>query len=139
MMKCYKNILHKGLRRDPVGGQENNTIRKSLTLLIKLSGECLCNTNFIQKQFGRFTHKKDVKHVVKRSAISGYGAELCAGRVGRAKARTATATSAIYTEDGNLLAEAEVLLVDIPDLEMTAEQLEALGWKVYPENVTSID
>ena len=94
-MKCYKNILHKGLRRDPVGGQENNTIRKSLTLLIKLSGECLCNTNFIQKQFGRFTHKKDVKHVVKRSAISRYGTELCAGRVGRAKGVTALARRSV--------------------------------------------
>ena len=61
------------------------------------------------------------------------------GRVGKSKRRTATATSAIYTQDGKLLAEAEVLLVDIPDLEMTPEQLEALGWKVYPEEVTSID
>lgn len=61
------------------------------------------------------------------------------GRVGKAKARTATATSALYLEDGTLLAEAEVLLVNIPDLEMTPEQLDELGWKVYPEDVTSID
>jgi acyl-CoA thioesterase FadM len=61
------------------------------------------------------------------------------GRVGKSKARTATATSAIYLEDETLLAEAEVLLVDIPGLEMTPEQLDELGWKVYPEDVTSID
>jgi uncharacterized protein (TIGR00369 family) len=61
------------------------------------------------------------------------------GRVGKAKRRTATATSAIYTQDGKLLAEAEVLLVDIPGLELSPEQLNELGWKVYPEDVTSID
>jgi uncharacterized protein (TIGR00369 family) len=60
------------------------------------------------------------------------------GKVGRSRARTATATSTIYTEDGKLLAEAEVLLVDIPGLELTQEQLDELGWKVYPEEVTSI-
>ncbi len=61
------------------------------------------------------------------------------GRVGKSKRRTATATSALYLEDGTLLAEAEVLLVDIPGLEMTAEQLAELGWKVYPEDITSVD
>ena len=61
------------------------------------------------------------------------------GKVGKSKARTATASSAIYTQDGKLLAEAEVLLVDIPDLELTQAQLDELGWKVYPEAVTSID
>lgn len=61
------------------------------------------------------------------------------GRVGKSKARTATATSAIYLQDGTLLAEAEVLLVDIPDLKFSNADLEAIGWKVYPEEVTRID
>jgi acyl-coenzyme A thioesterase PaaI-like protein len=61
------------------------------------------------------------------------------GKVGKSKARTATATSALYTQDGKLLAEAEALLVDIPDLEMTQAQLDELGWKVYPEDVQIID
>jgi acyl-CoA thioesterase FadM len=61
------------------------------------------------------------------------------GKVGKSKARTATATASLFTQDGKLLAEAEALLVDIPDLEMTPAQLDELGWKVYPEDVRSID
>ena len=61
------------------------------------------------------------------------------GRAGRSKARTATATSALYLQDGALLAEADALLVDIPDLELTPAQLDELGWRVYPEDVTCIE
>lgn len=61
------------------------------------------------------------------------------GRMGKSKARTAMATSAIYAQDGSLLAEAEVLLMDIPGLKMSQADLDALGWKVYPEEATSID
>ncbi len=55
------------------------------------------------------------------------------GRAGKDKGRVATATSAIYSADGQLLAEAEALLVNVPSEGMTQADLEALGWKVYPE------
>jgi uncharacterized protein (TIGR00369 family) len=55
------------------------------------------------------------------------------GKTGTNKRRTATATSAIYDHDGDLLAEAEALLVNVPDEMVQDIDLEALGWKVYPE------
>ncbi|MBN1149142.1 MAG: PaaI family thioesterase [Anaerolineales bacterium] len=55
------------------------------------------------------------------------------GKVGVSKRRTATATSAIYDQEGNLLAEAEALLVNVPEEMCQNIDLEALGWKVYPQ------
>jgi acyl-coenzyme A thioesterase PaaI-like protein len=55
------------------------------------------------------------------------------GHAGKSKARTAVATGAIYGPDGDLLAEAEALLVDIPSDVVDSVDLEAQGWKVYPD------
>jgi acyl-coenzyme A thioesterase PaaI-like protein len=53
------------------------------------------------------------------------------GRAGKNKGRTATAIGAIYDAEDELLAEAEVLLVDVPTKMLGRTDLEALGWKVY--------
>jgi len=55
------------------------------------------------------------------------------GRMEEDRGRTATATSAIYNEQGTLLAEAEALLVNLPESMLEQADLEALGWKVYPD------
>jgi len=55
------------------------------------------------------------------------------GKAGERRRRTASATSEIYDQEGNLLAEAEALLVDVPDNVLEGVDLEVLGWKVYPE------
>jgi len=55
------------------------------------------------------------------------------GRAGVVKARVAEATSAIYDPDGVLLAEAEAILVNVPDTIIASVDLEDLGWKVYPD------
>ncbi len=55
------------------------------------------------------------------------------GRSAKTKGRTATSTGAIYDETGTLLAEAEALLIDIPEDIFAGTDLEALGWKVYPD------
>ena len=55
------------------------------------------------------------------------------GRAGVDKGRSATATSAIYNQDGVLLAEADALLVNVPDEMVSIDDLESFGWKVYPE------
>jgi uncharacterized protein (TIGR00369 family) len=55
------------------------------------------------------------------------------GQAGKSKSRTAAATGRIYDQEGNLLAEAEALLVDIPADVISAADLPALGWKVYPD------
>ncbi len=55
------------------------------------------------------------------------------GRAGMVKSRTAEATSAIYDQQGTLLAEAEAVLVNVPSEKFAQDDLEALGWKVYPD------
>lgn len=54
-------------------------------------------------------------------------------KAGVVKRRTATATSAILDAGGAILADADVLLVDIPGPAPAASELEAVGWKIYPD------
>jgi acyl-CoA thioesterase FadM len=56
------------------------------------------------------------------------------GKAGNSRGRTAAATAAIYDDAGTLLAEADALLVDIPGEVLDNADLEALGWKVYPDD-----
>lgn len=55
------------------------------------------------------------------------------GRAGKRRNRSATASGAIYDPQGNLLAEAEAVLVDVPEGVIDTVNLEALGWRVYPD------
>jgi acyl-coenzyme A thioesterase PaaI-like protein len=55
------------------------------------------------------------------------------GRAGKDKGRTATATGEIRGPQGDLLAEAEALLIDVPADYLSDVDLEALGWKVYDD------
>jgi acyl-coenzyme A thioesterase PaaI-like protein len=56
---------------------------------------------------------------------------LLEGRVGKNKSRTATAHSSLSDRSGAILAEADVVLVDVPEETLSGVDLEALGWKVY--------
>lgn len=49
----------------------------------------------------------------------------------KSKGRTAISKGVIYSPDGEILAEAEALLVDLPQETLERADLEALGWKVY--------
>ena len=53
------------------------------------------------------------------------------GKAGKSRGRTATSTGQILGPDGSVLAEAEALLVDVPEDVVGTANLEALGWKVY--------
>lgn len=53
------------------------------------------------------------------------------GRAGESRRRSAKATGAIYNAEGELLAEAEALLVEVPEDLVGKTDLETLGWKVY--------
>jgi acyl-coenzyme A thioesterase PaaI-like protein len=55
------------------------------------------------------------------------------GTAGARKGRMAEATSAIYGPDGDLLADAEAILVDVPDDMLSNVDLSTLGWRVYAE------
>jgi len=53
-------------------------------------------------------------------------------RAVQSKRRSATSTAQVYGPGGELLAEAEAVLVNVPPETVANANLEALGWKVYP-------
>lgn len=55
------------------------------------------------------------------------------GSAGRRRGRVAEAHSEIMNENGEVLAEAELVLVDIPESQLAGLDREALGWRVYSE------
>jgi len=55
------------------------------------------------------------------------------GHAGKNKRHTATATGEIFGPDGELLAEAEALLVNVPQTAIESVDLKELGWKVYED------
>lgn len=56
------------------------------------------------------------------------------GKAGESRGRTATATSTIYDQAGNILAEAEALLINVPDQVVQNVDLAQLGWQIYPQD-----
>ncbi len=55
------------------------------------------------------------------------------GRMEQRRGRLATARGEIRLADGSLGAEAQAVLSDIPGMPGGVSQVEALGWKVYPD------
>lgn len=60
------------------------------------------------------------------------------GKIGKSKKRAATATGEIYGPDEELLAQADALLIEVPDEMLDSVDIESLGWKVYDQNVDII-
>lgn len=83
-----------------------------------------------------FTARLDIRY--RRNVPIGVPLRLV-GRAGKAKGRTATATGEVYGPDGALLAQSEALLVDVPGEFVESTDLEALGWKVYPDGDSQPD
>lgn len=55
------------------------------------------------------------------------------GKALESRGRKSTACAALYDQDDNLLAEAQALMIKVPDQMLNNVDMEALGWKVYPE------
>lgn len=55
------------------------------------------------------------------------------GIAGKCKQRSAQARGELYGPDGDLLAEADLVLVDLPESFTQATSLDMTGWRVYPE------
>jgi uncharacterized protein (TIGR00369 family) len=51
----------------------------------------------------------------------------------KSKKRTATSVAEIFGPAGELLAEADAVLINIPEDKISNVDLESLGWKVYPD------
>jgi acyl-coenzyme A thioesterase PaaI-like protein len=60
------------------------------------------------------------------------------GRLVRRKPRTAVAHGELYLESGNLAAEADATLFEGSPLETQPGGVEALGWKVYPDDPVAV-
>ena len=50
---------------------------------------------------------------------------------GERRGRVSFASSEIQSMDGKILADAELVLMDIPESQFTDVDLEAMGWRVY--------
>jgi acyl-coenzyme A thioesterase PaaI-like protein len=55
------------------------------------------------------------------------------GIAGQRRGRVSKAHSEIQNLEGEILAEAELVLVDMPEEKLTGVDPEALGWRVYPD------
>lgn len=77
-----------------------------------------------------FTARLDIRY--RKNVPVGQPLRLV-GRAGPTKSRTAEASSAIYDLEGTLLADAVVLLVNVPERMVQTTDLAALGWQVYPD------
>lgn len=80
-----------------------------------------------------FTAKLDVRY---RKNVPVGRSLLLVGKAGPTKSRTAEAHSAIYDQEGTLLADADILLVNVPEKMIQSTDLANLGWKVYPDEET---
>jgi uncharacterized protein (TIGR00369 family) len=82
-------------------------------------------------QASNFMYTAELKVKYKKKVPIGQPLKII-GRRGKRLRWTAEATAEIYDAQGDLLASATALLVDVPD-QIPAEELEQLGWKVYPD------
>ncbi len=55
------------------------------------------------------------------------------GAAGQHRGRVVEAHAEIHNMDGEVLAEAELILVDIPENQLENVNLPAMGWQVYPD------
>ncbi len=56
------------------------------------------------------------------------------GKAGKTRSKSAEAWAGIYNKETNeLLAEGNVLLINVPEDQFNTSRLIELGWKVYPE------
>ncbi len=77
-----------------------------------------------------FTGKMEVKY--RRNVPIGKPLKIV-GKAGKSKGKMGEGWAGIYDEAGTLLAEAKALLIDVPNDVLADSDLEALGWKVYPD------
>ncbi|MBT7781298.1 MAG: hypothetical protein HN741_00080 [Anaerolineae bacterium] len=77
-----------------------------------------------------YTGKMEVKY--RKNVPIGIPLKII-GKAGKMKKRTAEGWAGIYHPDGQLLAEATALLFNVPEEMLASANLDALGWKVYPD------
>ncbi len=99
------------------------------SLLDELSGRALMGSDPQRPRF-MYTAKLEIKY--RQNVPIGKPLRIV-GKALRSKGRVAEGWAGIYDSQGNLLAEATALLVDVPAERIDFSQLEALGWKIYQD------
>jgi len=77
-----------------------------------------------------YTAKLEVRY---RSNVPVCVPLLIVGKAGAVRGRRAEGWAGMYDPKGTLLAEAQALLVDVPKKIFADSDMDALGWKVYPD------
>ena len=77
-----------------------------------------------------FTGKIEVKY--RKNVPVGKPLKII-GKAGKVRSKMAEGWAGIYDEEGMLLAEANTLLIDVPEGTLDMSLLDELGWKVYPD------
>ncbi len=111
----YPSVLHGGI----VGA-----------IIDEIAGRALMGSDPLDARF-MFTAKMEVKY--RRNVPIGKLLKII-GKAGKSKSKSAEAWAGIYDfETNELLAEGNVLLIDVPADQFDKSRLNELGWKVYPE------
>lgn len=77
-----------------------------------------------------FTARLDIRY--RKNVPTGQPLKII-GQAGTSKERIATATGKIFGPNGDILAEAEAVLVNVPPEIVNNVDLTSLGWKVDPD------
>jgi acyl-coenzyme A thioesterase PaaI-like protein len=99
------------------------------TILDEVSGRALMGDDPTHPRF-MFTAKLEIRY--RKNVPIGQSLRI-QGRAGKTKGRLAEGCAGIYDQKGNLLAEGNSLLMDIPKETYGEVNYESLGWKVYPD------
>lgn len=100
------------------------------TLLDEISGRAHMGSDPMQPRF-MFTAKMEVKY---RRNVPVSKPLRIVGKAGKTKGRMAEAWAGIYdSETGELLAEGNTTLVNVPTEQFDVSRLSELGWRVYPD------
>ncbi|MBO9368315.1 MAG: PaaI family thioesterase [Chloroflexi bacterium] len=99
------------------------------SLLDELSGRAWMGSDPRNPRF-MYTAKLEVKY--RKNVPVGQPLRVV-GKAIRSKGRIAEGWAGIYNQQGELLAEATALLVDVPAERLDFSRLEELGWKVYED------
>lgn len=111
----YPGVLHGGI----VGA-----------ILDELSGRSLMGSDPMAPRF-MFTAKLEIKY--RKNVPIGVPLKII-GRAGKSRGKSAEAWAGIHdARTGELLAEANTLLINVPSDQFNASDFERLGWKIYPD------
>jgi len=99
------------------------------SIIDEISGRALMGS--VDKPRFMFTAKLEVKY--RKNVPIGKPLKLV-GKAGQDKGISAESWAGIYdVESGELLAEGNTLLVNVPENKLAVTNLAEIGWKVYPE------